>query len=130
MIRAVATGTVVVSTVYLDLIEEGWDCGAADAGACTHCMLAAPDHAPVFLYFWGGPNQAQTVLREHGRCLCFVARAATKAAACTAEGGTLGALFGTQCLCTVHRTSYPVGVEDMTVAFDHTVRYQYNPYRP
>jgi hypothetical protein len=51
-------GTVVVSTVYLDLIEEGWDCGAADAGAYTHCVLAAPNQlqptpAPAFLYWWG-----------------------------------------------------------------------------
>jgi len=71
-------GTTIVSTVYLDVVEEGWDCGAADA--------------------------------------------ATKAAACTAAGGTLGAIFGTQCLCTTHKTTYPVGVEDMEVVFDHTVQ--------
>mmetsp|Transcript_49329 Transcript_49329/g.128696 ORF Transcript_49329/g.128696 Transcript_49329/m.128696 type:complete len:537 (-) Transcript_49329:426-2036(-) len=68
-------GTVVLSTVYLDVSEEGWDCSAGDA--------------------------------------------TTRAATCLADGGTLQTFFGTQCTCVSRRTTYPVGTEDMMIAFDH-----------
>jgi hypothetical protein len=70
--------TASIATIYLDIHEEGWDCGASDA--------------------------------------------ATKASDCVANGGTHSILFGTQCMCTTRTTTYPVGVDAMTMNFDHSVR--------
>jgi len=50
---------------------------------------------------------------------CADSSASTRAAACTAGGGALRTLFGTQCVCTTHATTYPVGTERMSVAFSH-----------
>ena len=50
---------------------------------------------------------------------CSSGSAASKASSCTVGGGQISTLFGTQCLCTTKKTTYPVGTEDMYVAFDH-----------
>ena len=41
------------------------------------------------------------------------------ATACTNSGGVKSVLFGTQCLCTTRRTTYPVGTDLMIMAFEH-----------
>jgi hypothetical protein len=52
---------------------------------------------------------------------CSASDAATKASDCVANGGTNSILFGTQCMCTTRTTTYPVGIDAMTMNFAHAV---------
>ena len=52
---------------------------------------------------------------------CSDAQSASRTAACLADGGSMSTLFGTQCLCTTKRTTYPVGTDDMSINFNHMV---------
>ena len=67
---------------------------------------------------------AFTETQEVGWPCADAAIHAAETAACSARGGTLSGTSGTQCTCSKLRTVYPVGVDLMSMAFEHSATAQ------